>query len=286
MDPLSLAIGVGGPLLGGIFGGSMAASGASAQRAWEERMMNTQYQRAVQDMKLAGLNPMMMYAGKGGPTGSIPTPPNIGAEMAGPMAQGIASAAKSFAVDVPMAQSTMAKQAADAAQSKSAALVNTASVDKIRAETGAVAAQMALAQGQLENLLHTRDLTDAQKDEVRQQILELKARQHLEEQNAKVSAASARKAAQEANAVEVVAPAVSSATRGFQDMINWIKHYDDDQSVMMNEDIRPESYRRRVDSARSQGGTGAGGANSAKAASSWLSRLLPSPASRRNRLIP
>lgn len=48
------------------------ASEAQKQRDWETYMSNTQYQRAVADMKTAGLNPAMMYA-SGGQGASTPT---------------------------------------------------------------------------------------------------------------------------------------------------------------------------------------------------------------------
>lgn len=44
---------------------------AQAQREWEERMSNTQYQRAVNDMQQAGINPAMMYGGLNPASGAV-----------------------------------------------------------------------------------------------------------------------------------------------------------------------------------------------------------------------
>jgi len=82
-------------MLGGLLGGALgfigqqqtnqknwdiaaAANAASAQQAhnqmaFQERMRDTQYQTAVEDMKKAGLNPMLAYSqgGAGTPTGAM-----------------------------------------------------------------------------------------------------------------------------------------------------------------------------------------------------------------------
>lgn len=64
------AIGAAGVLGAGAMGASSAKQVNQQQLDFYKEMSNTQYQRAVEDMKKAGLNPLMMYGGKGGPAPS------------------------------------------------------------------------------------------------------------------------------------------------------------------------------------------------------------------------
>ena len=80
MDLMGSLIGAGAGLLGGHLRNKEAKKASARQMAFQERMSNTAYQRSMDDMRKAGLNPIL--AGKLGgastPTGSTYNPENMG----------------------------------------------------------------------------------------------------------------------------------------------------------------------------------------------------------------
>jgi hypothetical protein len=79
-------------LIGNRQKGQINSLAAKDQRSWEEQISSTAYRRAMNDMKLAGLNPILAYkmGGATTPTGAAGT--ISGESVAGGMAAGVSAA--------------------------------------------------------------------------------------------------------------------------------------------------------------------------------------------------
>ena len=77
-SPVASLIGTGASVLGGVLSNSAAASSAQNQMNFQADMSGTAYQRAVADMKKAGLNPALAYSqgGASSPMGASYHPVN------------------------------------------------------------------------------------------------------------------------------------------------------------------------------------------------------------------
>ena len=147
-----------------------SAAQAQAQMDFQERMRSTQYQTAVDDMKAAGLNPMLAYSqgGAGTPTGAMGSVST--AQMKNSLGAGVAAynAASTAKADVQLKDATTT-------ESLSRTNVNEQSARKIDAETASIVLGMPNISQELKNKIATEILTHEQKHLTTAQTAKIRA---------------------------------------------------------------------------------------------------------------
>lgn len=149
---LPLIAGIAGPLIGGLasaWGAAEANKGAERnterQIAAQQESVRNSYQWGMEDMRKAGLNPILAYkqGGAGAISGSTYTPQSVGGAFASGMSQG--ASASSSAIQAQRQETELANIQADTALKSAQDKTQTALQIQAMAQAGQANANAALA---------------------------------------------------------------------------------------------------------------------------------------------
>lgn len=195
-------IGAAADIIGGLFGMSAQKKANKAniklqreQQAWEERMSNTSWQRGVQDMLKAGINPMLSVSQGGAST------PNVSAATVQPedaIAKGVSSAgskaAQMLTLENLAQQTRKTSEEADSLNIRNTIdawqlpYAEQMSANRREQET----AQTAQIKQQTQSIIASANLTKAQEAQLRQMLPELLAKAKAEKELSQLQIPSAK----------------------------------------------------------------------------------------------
>ena len=126
-----------GAAIGGIGGALIGSSSAKSINEDMIELSNTKYQRGVEDMRKAGLNPMLMATGGSSASAAVPKLNNPG-ESAAKIGQGLVNSAlavRSSNIKKDLADASVAQAEADTANKVETNNLIKAQQDKVKADT-------------------------------------------------------------------------------------------------------------------------------------------------------